>query len=350
MATPTGPERRLLAAGAKKSTTWGTAVALGASAGLNTKGITGFVRVQDYLIAAEVDSALARSGQLDVIKPIDATIQTDLLYDPGALGTLIALLWGTAGTPTQQGGTAAWLHKFQLADTNWNKIATLAVEFPGIIHEMRSCKSIEWSLKAAGSGILQSELKVRGEQIIDDSAVNTSTQMDALTYDDRENRALFRHSVVKMNDASAGDVSSATAFVTNNIELAIKRQGYDSVHPAGQYGIIEPAEGGYPDIRVKISFPRFDAVNKVFQATAIAETLQKMTVTFTGPLIASTYYYQYKFYFPKLRMMVPEASWDEIVKNGLELIAEEASANPTGMSHTRPYVEIINKRTTDYLA
>jgi len=350
MPTPTGPERRLLAAGAKKSTTWGTAVALGAGSGINTKGITGYVRVQDYLIAAEVDSALARSGQLDVIKPIDATIQTDMLYDPGALGTLIALLWGTAGNPAQQGGTAAWLHKFQLADTNWNKIATMAVEFPGIIHEMRSCKPIEWTMKAAGSGIVGSELKVRGDQIIDDSGVNGATQMDSLTYDDRENRVLFRHSAVKMNAASAGDVSGETALVTNNIEVSIKRQGYDSVHPAGQYGIIEPAEGGYPDFRVKISFPRFDAVNKVFMATAIAETLQKMTVTFIGPLIASTYYYTYKFYFPKMRMMIPEASWDEIVKNGLELIAEEASAAPTGMAHTRPYVEITNKRTTDYLA
>jgi len=49
-------------------------------------------------------------------------------------------------------------------------------------------------------------------------------------------------------------------------------------------------------------------------------------------------------------MQHPEMEWADIVKNGMEFIAEEAASNPTGMDHTRPYVELINKQTTGYLA
>lgn len=351
MATPTGPERKLLAVGAKKGSVWGTAVALGALNGVNCKNVSGFNRSQGLLVATEVDQPLPRSGALDNIKEVEPTIQTDHLYDPGQLGSLIAGVYGTAGAPTIQGATTAYKHTLQLADTNWGIFFTVGIEYPGKIWECASAKPIEWTLKSAGGGIIQSEVKLRGNTIIDTSAVNLAAQMDALTYNDRDNRILFRQQVVKMNAESGADVTSATALNCTEVEVSVRRQGYDSLHPAGQYDIVEPAEGGYPEIRVKLKFPRFDAVNAAFVATAIAETTQKMLIAFTSSVEAGVGYpYSLKLYFPRLRMLVPEASWEEIVKNGIELVAEQAAANPTGMSYARPYVELINKRTTDYLA
>jgi hypothetical protein len=351
MPTPTGPERKLLAAGAKKGATWGTAVALGAGFGVNIKAHTGFNRVQELLRAEEIDAPLPFSAALDNVKEVEPLLTTDFLYDPGSLGSLIAGLFGTAGAPTQQGGTTAYKHTLQWADTNWGLFFTFASEMPGKIWECASAKPTDWTLKSTGGGIIQSELKLRGNIIIDSSAVNTATQMDALTYNDRDNRVLFRQQVVKMNAQSAGDVTGSTALNCTNVEISFKRQGYDSLHPAGQYDIVEPAEGGYPEIRVKLLFPRFDSVNAAFFATAIAETTQKMLIAFTSAVEAGAGYpYSLKLFFPRLRMLVPEASFEEIVKNGLELIAETASAAPTGMSYTRPYAELINKRTTDYLS
>src|SRR5512136_1440754 len=207
MATPTGPERRLLAVGAKKGATWGTAVALGATFGLPTRALTGFNVVQEYISANEADTHLHRTSNLDVVKPVDFTHQVDYLYDPGVLGTLVALLMGTAGAPTLQ-ETGVYKHIFQLADTNWNKFATVAAEFPGKIWECHSAKPMEWLVKASERGFVTSDLKFRGDTIVDDSAVNTATQMDALTYTDRENRVLFRQNTVKMNAQSAGSVDS----------------------------------------------------------------------------------------------------------------------------------------------
>lgn len=355
MATPTGPERRLLAAGLCKGSVWGTAVALGATFGLNCKAVSGFNRSQDLLVAAEIDNPLPFSGSLDSIKPIDFTITTDMLYAPGRLGTGIAQLFGTAGAPAGPTDTSAYTHTFQWADGIVGVFSTVALEMPGKIWEIASAKPIEWSLKSSGGGFVQSELKMRGNTLIDSSAINTLTQMDALTYDDRGSmgRVTFKQQAVYMNgQAVATDVLSTSALNAMGVEVSFKRQGFDGVVPAGASSILEPAEGGYPDIRVKLDFAHFDAANAAYLATAIAETTQKMAIRYTGLVLAgaSTAYHQITLYFPRLRMLMPEASFDEIVKNGVELVAEEASAAPTGMSYVRPYMTLVNKRTTDYLA
>jgi hypothetical protein len=355
MATPTGPERRFLAAGARRATAWRTALALGATYGLNCKSISGFNPQRDTLVAAEIDNPLPFSGALDVYKPPDIGITTDFLYAPGMLGMLIAQLFGTAGAPTGPADTSAYTHTFQWADSNWNQFATLAVEMPGIIFECPSAKATEWTLKSSEGGFVQSELKLRGNKVIDNSAVNTLTQMDAITYDDRGSmgRVMFGQQAVYMNgQAVATDVLSTTALECSGVEAAFKRTGHDGVVAAGYSDIQEPAEGGYPDIRVKLKFAHMDAVNKLFLATAIAETTQKMAIRFTGTVLAgaATVYHALTLYFPRMRMLCPEASFEEIVSLGVELIAEEASAAPTGMSYVRPYMTLVNKRSTNYLA
>lgn len=350
MATPTGPERRFLAAGARKAATWRTALALGAGYGLNCKAISGFNPSRDLLVAQEVDSPMPFSGALNIYKPQDFTITSDMLYSPGSLGTMIAQLFGTAGAPSTV-DTSAKVHTFQWANAGAG-FSTVAVEMPGIIFECASAKPIEWSLKSAAQGFVQSELKARGNKIIDSSAVNTFTQMDALTYDERINHIKYEVQNVKMNAESAGAVTGATALEVTSVEVSYKRTGHDGIAVSGYSDIMEPAEGGYPDIRIKLKFPHMDAVSKLFLATSIAETTQKMLIAYTSTVLAgaSTEYYSMKLYFPRLRMLCPEASWEEIVNLGLELVAEEAAAAPTGMTYTRPYVVLTNKRTTDYLA
>jgi hypothetical protein len=179
--------------------------------------------------------------------------------------------------------------------------------------------------------------------------------MDALTYDDRGSmgRVTFKQQQVFMNgEAVAADVTGTTALNAMGVEASFKRTGFDGIVPAGASSILEPAEGGYPDIRVKLNFAHFDAANAAYLATAIAETTQKMAIRYTGLVLAgaATVYHRITLYFPRMRMLMPEGGFEEIVKNGVELIAEEAAAAPTGMSYLRPYVQLVSKRSTDYLA
>lgn len=351
MATPTTPERRLLAAGAKKgSSGWGTAVALGAGDGLLITTDGGPTRKQPYSPAKEHDTPFIKTGDLGAIDPIDFALSFFMRYDPGRLGTLLAMIYGTAGIPMIQGTGPAYKHIFQFKDTIEGLFVTYAKEIPGKIHEIASAKpyAVEFSI---ADGLLQASLSLRGNKLIDDSVVNAATQMDALTYPDRYNRVKFPQLVVKMNDESGGDVSGETALAINGLTISIARTP-DAVPPAGQDYILEPLENDYPQATVKLSFPRANSVNTAFFQKFTAETPQKLLAKFTGKLIESTYYYDLAFYFPRLKFSPDPPSYadNEIVPAEITLVAEEAAAAPTGMSYARPYLELINKATIDYLA
>ena len=349
MATPTTPERRLLAVGAKKGAAWGTAVALGALDGLLIVTDGSPTRKQPYLPAIEHDTPYVKTGDLGPIDPVDFALSGVWRYDPGRLGTLLAIIYGTAGAPTLQ-GTTAYKHIFQSKDTLEGLFATYAKEIPGKIHEVASVKPYAAEFSIA-DGLLQFSLSLRGNKLIDDSAVNTLTQMDAITYPDRYNRARFRDLVVKMNDESGGAVTAETALVINGITIS-RSWPLDAVPPSGQDYILEPLETGPPTTTVKLSFPRANSVNTAFFQKFTAETPQKLLAKFTGKLIETTYYYDLAFYFPRLKLSPdpPTYADNEVVPAELTLIAEEAATAPTGMTYTRPYLELVNKATADYLA
>jgi hypothetical protein len=347
MPTPTNPERRLLAIAATKGSAWGTAVALPAASGMLINSLSGFTFARDYDPADEADTPVIRSGSLTQVKPVDFTLGFDCRYDPGALGMLIALLFGTAGTPTTL-VTGAYKHTFQWADSGYGKFATVVAEYPSKIYEVPSAKPTEFSLKV-NKGIMAGDLKLRGNTLIETSTTNTATQMDALTYADRHNRILFGQGSVKMIAESGADPAGATALEVSSLDVSYKRVGHDAAYGAGAYTIIEPVEGGKPDFRVKLGFPRMNSINNANLAAFIAEATQKMVIKFTGAICATTYAYDLALFFPRFKIVHPEYTWAEIVSAGLELVAEEAAAISTGILYTRPYIELQNARATDYL-
>jgi len=346
MPIPTQPSGFLYVAGAKKASTWGTAVALGAGNKLLIESLDGYVRKQDYIPAIEADFPTVREGDLGPIKPIDFSIGFTMRYDPGALGTLIACLFGIAGTPTQQGSTNAYKHVLKWADTTYGLFVTFAAEYPAKIFESASCKVMSLDLNISG-GLLKGTIGLRANTIINDSEINTS--LDSLTAPDIENRVKAVQAVLKMNAQSAGDVSSATPLIFNDLKISFKR-AFDEPLPHGATSIIEPAENARPTWEVSVGFPRMNSQNEGFFQTAFKdETEQKMLIEFTGAQIAAPYNYKLSLYFPRLRIIHPEYTWKEIIEAGLQLVGEEAATNPTGMNDTRPYIELINKQSTDYL-
>jgi hypothetical protein len=78
-----------------------------------------------------------------------------------------------------------------------------------------------------------------------------------------------------------------------------------------------------------------------------------MDMTFTGGLIASTYYRTFKLQFPHLQLMNDDPA-DEagVIKEPLEFTVHGAVAAPTGMTGiTDPFwITGINQRSTDPLA
>lgn len=349
MATPTYPSKRYYAAGTARGTTWGTAVALGATKGVLITGDAGLTRNQKFEDYPAIDQIMPKDGWLGINEAVELSPPCNLQYELGAWGGWLAAIFGTAGTPVQQAATVAYKHTFQYADSVTH-FFTFAHELPGKILEVPSAMPYKLNLKLNGAAIAAS-IGLRGNTAINDSAVNTLTQMDAITYTDRAHFVHFSHGLFLMNTQAGSGLANPTDYVEiSDFDLNLERS-IDNVHIAGSTNIALPKEGDIPKNTLKVTLPRASAVNTAYFTNFTGMTAMKASLSFVGPLIASTYYYTITFYFPRLMFVnVPDVKLDGIIKNELLFTVQEAAAAPTGMTYARPYAEVTNLQTTDYLA
>jgi hypothetical protein len=348
MGTPTNPVKKLMAAGAKKAATWGTAVAVGATDGLLLKGDGGLERKQPYIAAKELDTPFVQVGDLGAVEPVDFAPSFTMRYDPGAIGVLLAQLFGTAGAPTKQGVTSAYKHTIKWADSNSGKFSTFVVERPGKILEVPSAKPYKFSF-GFSDGVLDCSIGLRGNNLIDNSVVNQATQVDALTYADRKNRIFFKQLTAKMNDQTGGALTAETALPLSICSGDIER-ALDAPFAAGSETMSEPEDGPHPSGTLKLDFLRANAATQAFFSKFTGETLQKLSLSFVGAVIETTYHFEFNLVFPQARIISYNSPLDDIIPVTVELAIEEAGTKPTGMDDTRPYLELVNARSTDYLA
>ena len=349
MAYATYPSRRYYPAAAKKGTTWGTAVAVGALNGILMSGDSGLTLKQPYQEYQPNNQVMGQDGILGLVDAIEITPPTNLQYEMGAFGTLLAMLFGTAGAPSKVGPTLAYKHTFQWADSS-DYFATYVEGRPGKAWECASAVPYKLQVKVSGSYI-EARLTLRGNNVVDTSATNTDTQLAAITYASKGNFVNFIHGQFLLNAQSGAGLASPTdAIDISDFELNLERS-VDAIHILGGNNIAQPKEGAFPKASLKITLPRATSANMAYLADFLALTSKKASLTFVGANIETSYYYTVAFLMPRLVFAgPPEAKLEDIIKNGLTFNLQEASANPTGMSHVRPYMEITNLLATDYLA
>lgn len=347
MTTPIIPEGRLMAAAAKKGATWGTAVALGANDGILIEEDGGIKPTRPYLPGKESDSPYVQVGTLGPMEAVDFTPTGTFRYEGGALQLIMAMLFGTAGTPTDL--TGAYEHTFQWKDSLSGMFGTFAIERRGKIWEVTSFKpmSLEFSIS---DGLLKFALGLRGNQVIDTSTVNQDTQMDAITYASRVTRAEFKECGVFMNKFADPDVDNSTYELECSEFTLTYSRSPDAVPVAGDDYIIEPLEEDWPAAVLEMSFPRMNAVNAAYFKDFSDQDLKKVLLKFTGALISGSNYFSLKCFLPNMRIVDVDFPHGPIIPGSIQLQAEECTTAPTGMDYERPYIEIVNEMATDYLA
>jgi len=347
MTTPAIAQKRLLAAGAKKSAQdWGTAEALGAGYALDIDSDGGLARNQAYFPAKGADTPMPTEGDLGQIEPVDFSPEFDLKYDPGAIGILLAQLFGTAGIPVAAGN--GWRHMIVWKDENYGEFCTFAVERRSKIFEVPSAKPFSFDLSVT-DGFMRGSIGLRGNTVINDSAVNTETQMDALTYANRGLRVKFSDLLAYLTYQTNGsNPDQTTAIEISDISMHFERP-HDGLHGAGSQSIIEPMENAIPNCYMELTFPRMNTINDPYFADFIAETEKKACMWFHGPVLQGAQLYEFDFYFPRLRVTKVEYPFDEIIPCTMTLQIEKA-ATYTGFASPYPYVRPVNLRSTDYLA
>lgn len=350
MATPTIPEGRLMAAAAKKSAqSWGTAEALGAGNGILIEEDGGLKPTRPYLPAKETDSPYVLSSTLGPHDACDFTPTGTFRYDGGALITLIAMLFGTAGAPTDY-GSGAYEHKFQWKDSLSALFATYAIERRGKIWEVPSVKPMSLELSIS-DGLLKYALGLRGNKCVDNSAINTATQMDAITYASRATRAEFKDCKFYMNYLADPDVENASyELEVSEFTITFSRSP-DAVPVAGDDHIIEPLEEDWPSCVVELTFPRMNATNAAYFTDFNSQNYMKALIHFTSTVeIGGGTYYTLRIYLPYMKISDIDFPHGPIIPGNLQLTAEEAASAPTGMAYKRPYISLINSASADYLA
>lgn len=350
MTIPSTPQKRFLAAGAKKSAqAWGTAEALGAGYGMLIDSDGGLLRSQAYHPANEADTTFIKEGDLGQVDPVDFAPEFFMRYDPGSIGILIAQLFGVAGNPSALGNDV-YSHTFQWDPENDGEFATFAIERVSKIFEVQSAKpySLDFSI---ADGFLRGAIGLRGNSVTNNSTVNAATQMDALTYADRNNRIKFSQMSFKMNDESGGAVTSETPLEVSDFTIHYERP-MDGIHGAGGASIIEPNQNGQPIITVTLNFPRMNAVNNLYFADFIAETEKKLRIYATGAVAGTggSTPFSMQQRFPRMRITNVDYPFDEIVPGAITMQAEEAASNPTGEDYALPHIYLSNERSTNYLA
>lgn len=340
-------EKRLNKTAFKKASAWGTEVDVNA-AGTGLLALNPGVPQHKVQTIEDESAASPFEHDVDLGNFQQVDFSADFEYRYGGIENVpLAMIMGTAGTPTQQGATTAWLHTLQLANKIAGLFGTYATEKHDKIIVVPSVKPHKAAF-SMNNGLLKLSIGCRGNKVINDSSVVTG--MSSVTYPDLHNRALFRQAVFRMNAQGGAALADGDKIYPKNFSIEIERK-VDAEFQAGTRHIIEPLETDKPTVKVTLEFSRMDDVNDAYFADWIGEAEKKMDIVFTGSLIADTYYHYLKFQFPRLKVEdvdYPEAS---IIPAKIVLRGLEADAAPTGMTGiTKPVqITVMNKRTADLL-
>jgi len=355
MATPTSPTASLYAAGAKKGAVWGTEVALAAVDEiklLKSADLPGAL-AQSPLELEESNSTFISRRLLGGISACPFDIEALFRYDAGALGVILAEIMGTAGAPTLV-ETGVYLHTFQLADSSDDLFVTYCEEYPGKIYSVPSAKpqKVVFSLQ---DGLLKMTASMLGNVVINDSAVNGAAQLDLMdgTGINIEDEVRFDElGDVWMGEYPiSGGPDSGDQQTISGFEITIDRGLAESKPQAGDAYLSQAKEEKSPTILVKLEFPYEDSFNRNFFEDYVDGTAYSLVLHWTGLLLGPVEHYELGFWFPKL-VLWEKPTYDKsgLITASATFRVIEPSSAPTGFLHARPYIELQNARSTNYLA
>jgi hypothetical protein len=322
------------------SGSWGTATAIGAGDGV---WVTDDMKITLSMQVDEDDSAgqdFIGSMQVANHNPIKAEVPTLLHYNDTFQNVLWALACGTGGTsPAAVGTSTAYTNTFEPATNKTGLYATIVRDKVEFISEVPSAKCTGFELSFGDNGRAEIVWMFIGTKEVVDSAINTSTQVSALTFPTQGMRAFFKQLSFRINAQSGGALSGSDAVSITDLKFKYE-QPLDELFIAGQDYLIEPEDNDYPEISLDITFARLDSTSEDYIGYHRDNTSLKADMTLTGASLAATNY-KLLFQFPNLIVAAAPVEFKggaENVSPSVTLKAYKAAAAPTGMTGvTKPF-------------
>jgi hypothetical protein len=276
--------------------------------------------------------------QIGNFEAIQAQMPMYLHYHDVWQNVLFALALGTGQTsPTQIGASTAYNNTFEPATSRSNLWATIVRDKSVYVSEVTGAVFNGFEIRVGEAGRIEVDWLFVGNNEVEDSTVNTATQVSALTFPTLGRRWFFKDATIRLNTQAAAGLGAGDAIPFSTFKLRVE-QPVDVKFVGGQQTIIQPLDNGFPKITLDLTFARFNSTSQGFFANMKAGTRYKGDIIFLGPAIDATSFYGLKFQFPHLAVMSEVSPMPNVAQSEPKITLEglATSAAPTGMSATAP--------------
>ena len=351
MASLTGAQSK---AGLKVASTWGTAVACGAGNSLAAEISPNF-NVNE-ITARQIGSGnymLNTATRGNIIPTVSLT--ADLGYRNNC-DVLLAQMMGTAGAPTETTvGEGDYKHVITFNTSLNSKFVTLAFESSSsTVLEFPTCavQSVGLTTTSIPGYIdFSAELLAYGVELSSSTNTNASLANCTFTEGVPELVAVDFSDNYQTNDQSGGAVSSGDQYNITSFDLQLSRPQEIIPEIKGSAGNSAPVATDLFDGTFAVNVK--ELANHAYYTIWQAETARKAKIVITGTQIGAGVNKSVTVYLPRMLLVTePQYALTDAGTNTLALNFRllKASSNPTGMSNTYPYFEIVNTLSTSLLA
>lgn len=270
-------------------------------------------------------------------KGMDRYEDYQYIWEALAMGSPAAVTISTSAS----GQVTSWLHQFDLADNTNGLGVTIAIDKTLYVDELTSAKVLGFEEEEGDNGAMQQSFKVTGAKATNISSININSTVGGAAYPALTNRIAQQQGTWRMNLNTAGALGAGDIVKAQHVKFTFGLP-VDAPHVYGQDYIDEPADNGFPEFTVEVTYPRMNTVSaNSLYAGLRSSTGFKADWTFLGPYINSTDQYKKLYQFPYLQLMedgfLAASAGAEQVKPVAKFAARLAATSPTGMAFVRPF-------------
>jgi hypothetical protein len=170
------------------------------------------------------------------------------------------------------------------------------------------------------------------------SSINTRSTVNGATFPALNNRIFTKHGTFRVNAQAGNTLAASDAILIETCNFEFTRP-QDAPFVYGQDVIHEPADNGFPEFNISVTFPRMDTVSaNSMYACQNAGTVLKGELRFSGVLINSTDNYSCIIQFPHLEVQdtTQPTQGAQQIKPTAMFKAKLAATSQSGMPFVNP--------------
>jgi len=341
---------------AKVASTWGTAVTCGANDKMEVESFSQSTNPTE-LTANPIGSGqnMAADSQIGAESPGGEIAGLEHFNDSKKV--LEAIFWQGASVVTW-GATGAYSHSLTHCET-WNsKYATIAQQLMvGSVLENATCAVTNLKLDYGNPPdygrqsitYLANSRKTTG-------TTNTYSSLENCTLADTERLTVDRDDTFQINLQTDGALTTSHNLAITSLSIQYDKPQESSREIRGVAGNGIPTPSGTPPFAAMVTITLKEATDITFFTGYDAGTEYKATFTVTGGLIGGGVYKRIKRHFPRLKLVtdlqygLQSSAANPMTVTFKCLVVPSSSSIPSGMFDRYPHVEVVNSRSTSFLA